>query len=181
MQATQQAVAVLKRGGVIAYPTEHCFGLGCDPNNRVAIARLLKIKQRSAEQGLILIASSTAQVELVAELQAAAKLAEILDSWPGPVSWLLDARENVSGLVRGRHTTVAMRVTAHPVAQQLCDLFGGAIVSTSANRHAKPALLTADAVAHEMGDELDFILAGDVGGAAQPSQIRDGATGAVLR
>ena len=177
----QQAVATLKRGGVIAYPTEHCFGLGCDPKNRAAIERVLKIKQRSAEQGLILIASSTAQVELVAELQAAARLTQILESWPGPVSWLLTARENVSELVRGRHTTVAMRVTAHPVALLLCELFGGAIISTSANRHAESALLTAHAVAHEMGGELDYILAADVGGAAQASQIRDGATGAILR
>ena len=181
LQAVQQAVAVLKRGGVIAYPTEHCFGIGCDPNNKVAIERVLKIKQRCAEQGLILIASSTAQVEIYAELQAAARLPQIIESWPGPVSWLLHARENVSSLVRGRHLTVAVRVTAHPIAKQLCDLFAGAIVSTSANRHTKAALLTAESVAHEMGDELDFILAADVGGSAQASQIRDGATGAILR
>jgi len=180
-KSTELAVQALKSAGVIAYPTEYCFGLGCDPKNDQAIAKLLKIKQRQPEQGVILIAASVEQLIAYVDLQASDLMPDILASWPGPNTWLLPALEGVSTWVRGRHQTVAVRVTAHKTSQQLCHMFGGAIVSTSANRHGQPALLDAQSVRDEMGGELDYIVDHVVGGASSASTIRDGITGKQLR
>ena len=181
MKAIQHAVKVLREGGVIAYPTESCFGLGCDPANDEAVERILRIKGRLKQQGLILLAADSSQVEQQAEWLTSPMLEKIELSWPGPVTWLLPARKHVSSLIRGQHRTVAMRISAHSTAQALCAGFGSAIVSTSANRHGADALRTASAVFEEMGDELDFVVDAPVGSAAKASQIRDGTTGEVIR
>lgn len=175
------AVTALKIGGVIAYPTEYCFGLGCDPMNEPAIQRLLKIKKRQPEQGVILIASSIKQVEAYVDLQSSPILNDILASWPGPSTWVLPARPHVSNWVKGKHSGVAVRVTDNMVSKELCVHYGGALVSTSANRHGESALLTAEAVSNEMGAELSYVLNQLVGGAKTASTIRDGMTGKQLR
>ena len=175
------AVTALRAGGVVAYPTEHCFGLGCDPKNDQALERLINIKQRQADQGLILIAADLDQVSEYADIDSLASIEQIKASWPGPNTWLLPVRESVSSAVKGKHSTVAMRVTAHQVSKLLCQQFGGAIVSTSANRHGQDVLLTASAIEGEMGVELDFVLDAELGGAATPSLIRDAITGERLR
>lgn len=180
------AVMALKRGGVIAYPTEHCFGLGCDPQNEAAIKRLLSIKQRQPQQGVILIAANLQQVSEyvqfpVSESINATQTDRIKASWPGPNTWVLPAHESVSTWIRGRHTGVAMRISAHEVCQSLCLEFGGAIVSTSANRHGQSAHLNAQDVIHDMQSELDYIIDAPVGGDSKPSTIRDGISGKLLR
>ncbi len=180
-QALDDAVACLRSGGVIAYPTESVYGLGCDPANEQAIEKLLDLKQRSADKGLILIAASLAQLEpWLGELPAEKKHA-ILASWPGPVSWLWPAREEISTLLRGRHDTLAVRVTAHPQAAALCQAFGGAIVSTSANLAGEPAARTPAQVTRQFGPRLDYILEGELGGRQNPSEIRDALSGKVIR
>ena len=180
-QQIANAVTALRAGGVVAYPTEFCYGLGCDPGNHQALERLIKIKRRQAEQGLILIAASIDHVNDYAELESLPLSTKIKASWPGPFTWLLPVKESVSTWVKGRHDTVAMRVTAHPSSQLLCQQYGGAIVSTSANRHGQEALLSASAVESEMGVELDFILDAPLGNAAAPSIIQDGVSGQRLR
>ena len=175
------AVAVLGNGGVIAYPTEHCFGLGCDPRDSAALAKLLRIKQREKSQGVILIAADLDQVALYGDLAQTPNLKDITDSWPGPNTWLFPAGPDVSEWVRGRHSSVAMRVPGLPLARELCREFGHPIVSTSANRHGQPALLTAEQVRADMGEELDYVVDAPVGGADRPSVIRDALTGSVLR
>ncbi len=176
------AAEVLNAGGVIAYPTEYCFGLGCDPRNSQAIKRILNIKQRQAEQGLILIAANHAQIGEYAELDDLDMRDEILDSWPGPNTWLLPAKDSVSNLVRGHHLTIAMRIPGHNFCRDLCTQFGHALVSTSANRHGQPSLLTAAEVEAEMQAEVDFIVCLPIdGGIGQASTIRDSITGEVLR
>lgn len=175
------AVEVLNRGGVIAYPTESCFGLGCDPQNQAALKKLLVIKNRSVEQGFILIASELEQIEQYADLQASPMLSRIRESWPGFRTWLLPTRIDVSDCLRGKHQTIAMRLTDNDVCKQLCQLFGGAIVSTSANRHGQSALMTAADVSREMGTEIDFVFDAAVGGATQASSIYDGITGKQIR
>jgi L-threonylcarbamoyladenylate synthase len=179
--SVNEAVEVLKKGGVIAYPTEYCYGLGCDPCNDTAVQRLLRIKHRPVEKGLVLVASNQAQVEEYADLQASPLLTKILASWPGPHTWLLTATDNVSALIRGEHTSVAIRWSDHPSIQRLCALFGGAIVSSSANRLACPELMSAEQVQGELGSELDLILDAPLGGVSQASSIRDGVTGIRLR
>lgn len=175
------AVNALNNGDVIAYPTEHCFGLGCDPNNQQAIEHLLKIKQRQPEQGVILIAASIEQIECYVNLQSSPYLDEILASWPGAYTWVLPARDHVSSWVKGRHQSVAVRVTNNKISKELCTQYGGAIVSTSANRHGQAAMLDAKSVIGEMGDELAYVLDEPVGGAQSASTIRDGMTGSKLR
>lgn len=172
---------MIKRGGVIAYPTEFCFGLGCDPCNEAAILRLLEIKHRAVEKGLVLVASDQAQVEEYAALQASPLLSKILQFWPGPHTWVLDATPLVSALIRGEYASVAIRWSANPTIQQLCKQFGGAIVSSSANRVGRPELMSAEQVQQEMGTELDLIIDAPLGGATQASSIRDGVTGVKIR
>ncbi|MFT7525131.1 MAG: L-threonylcarbamoyladenylate synthase [Arenicella sp.] len=179
--ALSEAVAVLKSGGVIAYPTESCFGLGCDPMNRQAVARILAIKKRAVTQGVILIASDVDQVNAYTDLASAPLLESILASWPGPNTWLLAKRGAVPDWLSGEHTTIAMRVTAHQTSRQLCKSYAAAIVSTSANRHGRPALTDIDSLRSEMGSELDYILDASIGSDPAPSLIRDATTGQQLR
>lgn len=177
----QSAVSALRAGGVIAYPTEYCFGLGCDPRDTAAIQRLLAIKGRQKEQGVILIAADLDQIPEYAKLDNVTFIEQVKASWPGPVTWLLPAHESVSNWVRGDHGSIAFRIPAHSISHQLCARFEHPIVSTSANRHGKSALLSADAVAADMGVELDYILDAPVGGAPTASIIRDAITGQRLR
>ena len=179
--ALTEAVAVLKSGGVIAYPTESCFGLGCDPMNREAVGRILAIKKRAASQGVILIACDVDQVNQYADLKSAPLLESILASWPGPNTWLLAKRDAVPDWLSGAHTTIAMRVTAHQTSRQLCKRYAAAIVSTSANRHGRPALTDIDSLRSEMGSELDYIVDASIGSDPAPSLIRDATTGLQLR
>ncbi len=177
----KRAIKVLQQGGVIAYPTEHCYGLGCDPDNQHAVRKLLSIKQRSRRQGVLLIAASIPQVSKYAMLDKVPFETEIRSSWPGPFTWLLPARSTVSKWVKGDHPLVAVRVTQHAIAAQLCRVYGKALVSTSANRHKRPALLSAIEVNAAMGQQIDYILPGPVGGDSKPSQIRNGISGQLLR
>lgn len=177
----KQAVSVLQQGGVIAYPTEYCFGLGCDPTNKDAVQRILDIKNRSVAQGLILIAADTEQVKVFADIQASPLQSEILASWPGPVTWTLPTLSTTPHWISGEHSTIAMRITAHKLSSQLCQQFSSAIVSTSANRHGQPEVRNADQVVSHLGNDIDYIVNSPVGDATQASKIKDGMTGAVLR
>lgn len=176
-----EAARVVREGGVIAYPTESCYGLGCDPRRHDAIRRLLRIKRRSPDQGLILISAHFSQVEKYIDLKAGDALARARRDWPGPVTWLLPALPGVTSWLRGRHATLAVRVTAHPGAAALCRHARSALVSTSANRHGRPPCRTAAAVRRELGDDVDYVLEGRLGGLARATEIRDAQTGAVVR
>ncbi len=175
------AAEVLHAGGVIAYPTEYCFGLGCDPRNRSAVEKLLTIKQRQPEQGVILIAGDIEQVECYADLSAVSDMDTVRASWPGPNTWLLPALDSVPSYIRGRHSTIAMRIPQHNFCLSLLKWFGHPIVSTSANRSGQPELLTAASVDAELGVECDFVVDASVGDASKASTIRDAISGDTLR
>jgi len=177
----EHAVAALRQGGVVAYPTEAVYGLGCDPQNPMAIKKLLSIKQRDASKGLILVASDFAQLSPYLEPIEAKFAARAQASWPGAVTWLWPARKGEFEWLRGEHDTLAVRVTAHALAARLCAAFGGALVSTSANISGQPAACTADAVTQLFAEQLDSIVAGDVGGFDAPSEIRNLLTGEIIR
>lgn len=175
------ATRYLTAGGIIAYPTEAVYGLGCDPLDLTAVVRLLQIKRRPWQKGLILIASSIEQLEpyiapLTPELEA-----RVSETWPGPVTWLLPAKSTTPPWLTGKHPTLAVRVTAHPLTAELCKAFGGAIVSTSANRAGQPPAKNPLAVRRNLGASVDFILHGPLGGRGSPSEIRDGLSGKVVR
>lgn len=179
--ALEEAVAALRAGGVIAYPTEAVWGLGCDPDDEQALARLLRIKARDPAKGVILVAASIDQFSPWIEGLPDALHAPLAASWPGPVTWLVPDNGRARPLVRGHHDRVALRVSDHPLVVALCEAFGGPVVSTSANRAGEPPAMSAKQVRAAFGDELDAVLDGPLGGLERPSTIRDLVTGRILR
>lgn len=177
----QLARRELACGGVVAYPTEAVWGLGCEPLNRHAFERLIELKQRPLHKGVILIAAEFEQLETFIAPVPKAKLNPALDSWPGPHTWLMPAAEWVPKYLTGGRATLAVRVTAHPVAAALCRKYCGPIVSTSANISGRPPARTALQVRRMFGGRLDYILPGETGGLAKPTTIRDLVTGKLLR
>jgi len=175
------AAEVLHQGGIIAYPTESVYGFGCDPQNESAILALLKLKKRSAKRGLILIASSIEQLSpYIADLND--ELFNKVDhTWPGPTTWLLPPGKNSTFFLRGEHSLQAVRVSNHPAVINLCNKFGGAIVSTSANITNRPSAKTALHVHQQFHGKLDYILKGNVGGLKKPCEIRNGLNSHIVR
>jgi len=178
----QHGLDALHAGGVIAYPTEAVFGLGCDPRNESALQKIIDIKGRDSHKGFILIAAS--------QTQLAPYLASIQDPWqrqfdehwPGPVTFVVPASDDVRNtLLTGFRDTLAVRVSAHPVVRQLCEQYDGAIVSTSANRSGEPSLRTAAAVRQSMGAQINEIVDEPVGTRDAPSSIFDVVSGEQLR
>jgi len=177
------AAALLHEGGVLAYPTEAVFGLGCDPQDRVAFERLFALKQRPPDQGVLLIAATFEQVERYIELALvpAAILRQVRASWPGPHTWIFPRSACVPAWVAGTHAGIALRVTAHEPAVALCRAFGGALVSTSANPHGQPPARSAQMVVDYFGDVLDGVLEASLGGQTNPTVIHDALSGAIIR
>lgn len=177
------AAALLRDGGVIAYPTEAVFGLGCDPHDQTAFAKIFVLKQRPATQGVLLIAAEFAQVERYIDFAQVpdAVLAQVRASWPGPHTWIFPRSAAVPEWVAGAHAGIALRVTAHEPAAALCRTYGGALVSTSANPHGKPPAKSAQAVCDYFGDALDGVLAAPLGAQDRPTTIREALTGAIIR
>ena len=168
-------------GGIIAYPTESVFGLGCDPLNRNAVERLLELKQRPVSKGLILIADSFARLQPFLLPLPEDRLTTVLQSWPGPVTWVMPAHSEVPYWLRGRHASLAVRVTSHPLAAALCATAEMPLVSTSANLSRHPPARNALQVRIRCDNRVDLILHGATGGLARPTQIRDALSGRVLR
>jgi len=173
------AVDVLLRGGVIAYPTEGVFGLGCLPDDVGAVQRILDIKQRDAAKGLILVAARAAQLEGWAALPDGKSLPEPDPSQP--VTWLVPPGPNVSPLLRGEHATIAVRLTTNPTAKALCEAVDSPLVSTSANLSGKPTARNRYVLRRQFADVVDYVVPGDCGPARGPSEIRDFASGRILR
>lgn len=177
----ERAAFIVRQGGIIAYPTEAVFGLGCDPRNESAVRRLLAIKRRPVTKGVILVAADLEQLKLFIDPLDPDYLAQVQATWPGPVTWLVPARYKTPPWLRGRHPTLAVRVTAHPVAAALCQACGTPLVSTSANLSGQPPARTAQQVRRRLGGLLDYIVPGATGGALRPTEIRDLKSGQVVR
>ena len=172
--------AFLKRGGVIAYATESCFGLGCDPRNARAVRRLLWLKRRPRAKGLILIGSDAGQFRRFLAPLPPALEARLGKWWPGPNTLLLPASCRCPYWLRGRHAKLAVRVTAHPQAARLCRALGMALVSTSANRAGQRPLKTWRAC-RQAFDAHVWVLPGRIGRRRRPSTILDPLEGGVIR
>ena len=176
-----RAATALSRGGLIAYPTESCYGLGCDPRNHAAIRRLLRLKRRPWQSGLILIADHPRRLRpYIAPLTRTVEK-RLAQAWPGPHTFILPATTAVSRWLRGIHEGIAVRVTAHPAAAALCRHFRGPLVSTSANRHGLQPVRQGAGIGREFGAAVDYVLYGRIGAATRPTEIRDGLSGRVLR
>ena len=176
-----RAVATLRRGGVIAYPTEAVWGLGCDPRNEAAVSRLFRLKQRPAGVGVLLIGADFDQLSGYIGDCPALAIERAKATWPGPNTWIFPRNINVPDWIVGEHTGIALRVTAHPIASELCVAFASALVSTSANQHGEPPARSAADVREAFGDQLDDIVVGELGGLERPTSIRDAISGKIVR
>ncbi|HCH32804.1 MAG TPA: tRNA threonylcarbamoyladenosine biosynthesis protein RimN [Oceanospirillaceae bacterium] len=178
----QCATQNLTFGGVIAYPTEAVWGFGCDPWDDQAVARILNLKQRPMHKGLILVASQWSQLRPLMQHLSSTQIEQLRQTWPGPTTWLLPDPESwVPPWIKGQHTSVAIRVSAHPVVQALCDSFGGPIVSTSANVAGRNPAMSRLHIEQRFGGELDYVLNGPLGQNKQPSQVKDLVSGRIIR
>ena len=174
------AASVLRRGGLVAHATEAVWGLTCDAFDVAAVARVLELKRRSLDKGLIVIGSNAST--FAAELEALDEVtaARVLASWPGPETWLLPNRTFPYWITGGR-ADVACRVPGHLQARQLCARFGGALVSTSANPNDRIPARSELMVRRYFDGRIDYLLPGQVDGATSPSRIRHAISGERIR
>ena len=170
----------MNHGGVIAYPSEAVYGLGCSPWDMLAIERLLLLKRRPVSKGLIVVAANIGQLHSLVNFDEVESISSILETWPGHVTWILPAHRGTPTWLTGKNTDIAVRVSAHPIVRALCDICGP-IVSTSANLTNSRAALSIMDVRNYFRDSLDYILPGDLGGQPGPSEIRHAGTGFILR
>lgn len=176
----RHAAAVLHAGGVIAYPTEGVYGLGCRPDDASAVRHLLELKQRPVSAGLILIAAGIEQLtDWIAP--KAAEVRRLTAPSDTAITWLVTVGPLTPEWITGGRPLVAVRVTRHPVAAGLCRMAGFPLVSTSANRRGKPPARSALGARLRFGQQLDAVVGGATGGAAGPTEIRAAATGRVIR
>jgi L-threonylcarbamoyladenylate synthase len=178
-QDPEQAVRYLNAGAVIAYPTESVWGLGCNPFDARAVSRVLTLKGRGADMGLIVIAASIEQVEPL--LADPGQLEQARPCWPGPVTFVFSAGEGAPKPVCRPDGSIAIRVTDHSLSAALCRAYSGVLVSTSANPSGKPPATNADQVMDYFPNRLDLVLSGATGGRERPSEIRDTRDGQTLR
>ena len=169
--AIQKAISTLKNDGVIAYPTEAMFGLGCNIYSDKAVTKILDIKQRSYDKGLIIVASSWNQVESLTTPIPKKNYDTIFKSWPGHNTWVFPASLNAPRKITGKHKTIAIRISNHPTIRLLCDEFKGPIVSTSANIQGKEPALTATEVKDIFKEKIDYIVQGEIGDKTKASTI----------
>jgi len=177
--SVSHAADVLLCGGVIAYPTEGVFGLGCLPDDPLVTLRLLNIKQRDADKGLILIAADASQFDGWIDLPDGKSLP---DPDPAcPTTWIVPPGPAVTSLLRGAHAGLAVRITTNPTARELCLAADSPLVSTSANLSGRPVARNRIVLQRQFGSVVDYIVPGSCGPASGPSEIRDFTSGNILR
>ena len=194
----EQAATRLKQGQLLAYPTESVWGIGCDAYNETAVSRILSIKQRPIDKGMIVITDSIARIDPLLACLSLRQRQQVLDSWDTKTTlntnqaqtWLLPIPQALNTpipqWITGEHDSVAVRVIAHPLIAQLCAHMVsianpfGFIVSTSCNPSGQPPATNFDEAFAYFGDEINYLDAPTLG-YAKPSQIRDALTGQVIR
>lgn len=175
-----RAILACESGGLIAYPTEAVYGLGCLPFNEAAVRRLLALKRRSEDKGLIVVAADIGQLRDMVDFDAARERQALLASWPGPFTWLVPGKRITPVWLTGKYATLAVRVSAHPIVRALCRALGP-LVSTSANPEAEPPARSSAAVEAYFPGQIDHVFPGAISGSQKPTQIRDAMTGAIIR
>jgi len=176
----KRAVQICEAGGVIAYPTEAVFGLGCLPLNQQSVERILQLKQRSVSKGLIIVAATKEQLEPYVEFAALKNIEPVFDSWPGPVTWIIPAKSTVPTWLTGDHETLAVRVSSHSTINALCSELGP-IVSTSANPSSATPAKTNQQVRSYFGSKVDYVIPANITNEMNPTEIRDGISGNIVR
>lgn len=175
----KEARLAIQQGQVIAYPTEAVYGLGCDPFNALAVHRVIELKQRSVTQGVIVLISTWEQLFTLIAPVSEEHLERVQQTWPGPVTWIFPKSSKVPVWVCGDHPSIAIRMTAHPIARALCG--EGPLISTSANIHGQPPARSVMQLTSQFPQGIDMIVPGELGGASKPSAIYDVLTAQRLR
>ncbi len=176
----KRAIHICEMGGVIAYPTEAVFGLGCLPLCEQSVHRILKLKNRPVSKGLILVAASIEQLDAFVDFSKVKNLQTIQNSWPGPVTWIVPAKPTTPSCLTGDHKTLAVRVSSHPIVRSLCEQLGP-IVSTSANPQAAKPAKTNQEVRSYFQTEIDYVIPANINNKMKPTEIRDANTGDIIR
>ncbi len=151
----ERIIRILEGGGVIAYPTEAVYGLGCRADDQAAVERICALKHRALEQGVIVLIRDLEQLGGWIEPISDEQRQRLAATWPGPVTWLIPATNRCPAWLKGRHPTLAVRQSAHPLCQQLCAALDVALVSTSANRSGEPPARSAAEARAIFGDDID--------------------------
>lgn len=170
----------LRRGGVIAYATESCFGFGCDPNNQRALQKILRLKRRPKAKGLIVIGHGLDTFRALLQPLSERERECVSNSWPGPHTWVISAKDRAKRALRGNHAALAVRVPAHCGARELCIRLDMALVSTSANRSGQRPIKSTRECLRRFGKRV-LVVPGRIGQRKQPSAIQDLHTGKFLR
>ena len=179
--AQRKLQAHLKKGGLVAYPTESCYGLGCIPTLPKALNQLIHLKKRPQHKGMIVIGHSLEQLQPLLQRPSENIQTMLHGAWPAPKTFLLPVGKKVLPSLRGKgRSKLAVRVPAHAGARRLCQVLEMPLVSTSCNRAGKRACKTEREVRRQFGRKV-WVVGGLIGKQKTPSQIIDGETGARLR
>ncbi|MBE2897010.1 tRNA threonylcarbamoyladenosine biosynthesis protein RimN [Pasteurellaceae bacterium HPA106] len=178
----EQIITQLRQGAVIAYPTEAVFGLGCDPNNESAVMRLLALKQRPIEKGLILVAPHLDFLRpfICEEQMQPSHWAKLTQHYARPTTWVVPARTDTPHFLTGKFNTIAVRLCAHPAVAWLCEHAQMALTSTSANLSGQTPCRSVREVKQQFGDDFP-VYESAVGGEQNPSEIRDIVINQIIR
>lgn len=177
----RRAARTLQAGGVIAYPTETVWGLGCNPADARAVEHIWALKGRAAEKGLILIAPRLALLSPWVAPLGEDQRERLLRPLGRPVTWVVPARPGTPGWLTGKRPTLAVRISDHPVVRALCEAVLRPLVSTSANPTGRPPARSALMVRRYFDGHVDLIVPGGPGGMGRPSEIRELISGRILR
>ncbi len=180
MSTNRKIVNHLRGGGIVAYATESCFGLGCDPNSKIALQRLLKIKQRDASKGMIVIGHHLKQLKPLCAQLSTQQLAILRASWPAAHTWVVPANPECEHLLTGSRPNIAVRVPDHKGARALCQQAGMALVSTSANLSGQKSIKTYRAALRKFAGRV-WVMQGKIGHYRKPSTVQELLTGKILR
>ena len=179
IKTINEAKKLLQRGGLLAYPTEAVYGLGCDPFNQMAVEALFKLKGRDPHKGLILLISNWQQLTPLIAPVTDEQLAKVHATWPGFVTWIFPKSATLPEWLTGKHNSIAIRMSAHPIANALCA--EAPLVSTSANRSGHPPAISENELHEQFPTGIDAFVQGSLGGFSKPSAIFDVLSGVQIR
>ena len=178
----REASRIIRQGGIVAYPTEAVFGLGCDPMNGRAVRRLSVLKRRPPHKGYILVGGDFSQLRPFCKPLTTAQWQRVQQSWPGPYTWIFPETPLCPSWLCGDEAGVAVRVSAHPTVIALCARCGHALVSTSANWSGEPPAKDWQTVEKQFEGQVDYIVRAAVSHPeGKPTMIRDAVSGQRIR
>ena len=180
-QSIESAVMTVQSGGILVYPTEGVYGIGCDYRNQAAVLKVLQLKKRPVNQGLVLIGSHIEHVLPLIMPAERSHLARALKTWPGHATWVFPKTALTPAWICGDFDTVAVRVSAHPIVKALCDNLAHALVSTSANLGGQATPTNCQDLQNTWGNQVDYYLDLPLGVENKPSTIRMACDGHQLR